>query len=71
VAVDSGMQVMPLFVKGVPKASVPLEATVAEVNLWPYKITGNGRGMAIPQSSQSMPRLLVPETNVPAPVVYV
>ena len=59
------------MVDGVPKASMPLEPTVAEVKLWPYKVTGNGRGMAIPQSSQFMPRLLVPGTNVPVPVVYV
>jgi hypothetical protein len=59
------------LVNGVPKASMPLEPTVAVVKLWPYKVTGNGRGMAIPQSSQLMPRLLVPGTNVPVPVVYV
>ena len=57
------------MMSGVPKASIPLEPTVAEVKLWPYKVTGNGRGMAIPQSSQFMPRLLVPVTNVPVPVV--
>jgi hypothetical protein len=62
---------MPELINGVPKASMPLEPTVAEVNLRPYKVTGNGRGMAIPQSSQFMPRLLVPGTNVPVPVVYV
>jgi hypothetical protein len=62
---------MPEFVNGVPKASMPLEPTVAEVKLWPYKVTGNGRGMPIPQSSQFMPRLLVPGTKVPVPVVYV
>ena len=63
------MQVMPESVNGVPKASIPLEPTVAEAKLWPYKVTGNGRGMAIPQSSQSIPRLLVPGTNAPVPVV--
>jgi hypothetical protein len=63
------MQVMPESVSGVPKASIPFEPTVAEVKFWPYKVTGNGNGMAIPQSSQSMPRLLLPGTNVPAPVV--
>jgi len=59
------------LVSGVPKASMPLEPTVAEVKLWPYKVTRKGKGMAIPQSSQSIPRLLVPGTNVPVPVVYV
>ena len=59
------------MVNAVPKASMPLEPTVAEVKLCPYKVTGNGRGMPIPQSSQFIPRLLVPKTNVPAPVVYV
>lgn len=68
-AADSGKQVMPELMSGVPKASIPLEPTVAEVKLWPYNVTGNGRGMAIPQSSQFMPRLLVPVTNVPVPVV--
>jgi hypothetical protein len=47
---------------------MPLEPTVAEAKVWPYNVTGNGRGMAIPQSSQFMPRLLVPATNVPEPV---
>jgi hypothetical protein len=65
------MQVMPESVSGVPKATMPFEPTVAELKLSPYKVTGNGRGMAIPQSSQFMPRLLVPGTNVPVLVVYV
>jgi len=55
----------------VPNANVPLDPTIAEVKLWPYKVTGNGRAIGIPQSSQFMPRLLVPGTNVPVPVVYV
>ena len=68
---DSGKQVMPELMRGVPKANMPLDPTVAEVKLCPYKVTGNGRGMAIPQSSQFMPRLLVPGRKVPVPVVYV
>jgi hypothetical protein len=64
------MQVIPESVTGLPKASMPLAPTVAEVKLSPYKVTANGKGMAMPQSSQFMPRLLVPGTNVPAVVVY-
>jgi hypothetical protein len=49
---------------------VPLDPTIAEMKLWPYKVTGNGRTMGIPQSSQFMPRLTTAGTNTPVPVVY-
>jgi hypothetical protein len=54
----------------VPKANVPLEPAIAAVKVWSYKVTGNGRVMPTPQSSQLMPMLVVPGTNVPLPVVY-
>jgi hypothetical protein len=68
VAVVSGRQVTPKLVKGLPKASMPLEPTVADEKVWSYNVTGKGSGMATPQSSQFMPMLLVPATNVPDPV---
>jgi hypothetical protein len=62
--------VTPKLVKAVPNASMPLDPAVADVKVWSYNVTGNGRGMLTPQSSQLMPMLVVPGTNVPLPVAY-
>ena len=35
-----------------------------------YKVTGNGREIATPQSSQLIPMLVVPGTKVPLLTVY-
>ena len=53
-----------------PKASMPLEPAVADVKVWLYNVTGNGRGMTTLPSSLLMPVLVVPGTKVPVPMVY-
>src|SRR6516162_2985528 len=64
------MHVMLKLVKALPKASMPLAPAVAVVKVWSYRVTGNGRVIGTPQSSQLMPMLVVPGTNVPVPEVY-
>jgi len=47
-----GEQVIAAPLYGVPKVRWPFEPAVAAVNVWSYRVTGNGKLIKVPQSSQ-------------------
>ncbi len=53
------------------KEAVPLELMFTAVNVWSYRVNGNGKVMGAEQSSQLMLALVVPGTRVPLPLVIV
>ena len=52
----------PLY--GVPKVRCPFEPAVAAVNVWSYRVTGNGKLIKVPQSSQWLPMSSTADTNL-------
>jgi len=48
----NGEQVTPESSYGVPKVSWPFDPAVAVMKAWPYKLTGKGSVIAVPQLSQ-------------------
>ena len=59
----------PLY--GVPKLRWPFEPAVAVVNVWSYRVTGNGKLIKVPQSSQWLPMSSTADTNLRPAMVSV
>jgi hypothetical protein len=53
--------------KVAPKCSCPFEPAEAWLKIWPYRVTGKGSGMVVPQSSQLLPMSVTPGTSAPLP----
>jgi hypothetical protein len=52
VVFPNGEQVMPESSYGIPKVKCPFDPAVAVVKVWPYRLTGKGSVIAVPQLSQ-------------------